>query len=195
AATSSRSTHPITGARTCPTSPSAPRCFAARRSSSGWLRAGIFPTSAVSRRARCRRTPSPSARKASTSTISSWWIAAVSAKRSWRRLFAAAPPPRAAVWRALLAGAASPPRNPAQNIADLRAQIAANEKGAQELHKMVAQFGLPAVQAYMGHVQDNAAESVRRVIDKLHDSSFVYEMDQGTRIQVKISVDKRKREA
>jgi 5-oxoprolinase (ATP-hydrolysing) len=102
---------------------------------------------------------------------------------------------REAELQALLSDAAYPARNPAQNIADLKAQIAANEKGAQELHKMVAQFGLPAVQAYMGHVQDNAAESVRRVIDKLHDSSFVYEMDQGTRIQVKISVDKRKREA
>jgi 5-oxoprolinase (ATP-hydrolysing) len=63
------------------------------------------------------------------------------------------------------------------------------------LRKMVAQFGLPTVQAYMGHVQDNAAESVRRVIDRLHDSTFIYEMDQGTRIQVKISVDRKKREA
>jgi 5-oxoprolinase (ATP-hydrolysing) len=97
--------------------------------------------------------------------------------------------------QALLSGAAYPARNPVQNIADLKAQIAANEKGAQELHKMVAQFDLSAVQAYMVHVQDNAAESVRRVIDKLHDSSFAYEMDQGTRIRVKISVDRRKREA
>src|SRR6187455_2279880 len=102
---------------------------------------------------------------------------------------------REAEVQALLSGAAYPARNPAQNIADLKAQIAANEKGAQELRKMVAQFGLPTVQAYMGHVQDNAAESVRRVIDKLHDSSFVYEMDQGTRIQVRISVDRHKREA
>ena len=60
---------------------------------------------------------------------------------------------------------------------------------------MVAQFGLATVQAYMGHVQDNAAESVRRVIDKLHDSAFTYEMDQGTRIQVKISVDRKQRKA
>ena len=97
--------------------------------------------------------------------------------------------------QALLNGAAYPTRNPAQNIADLKAQIAANEKGAQELHKMVAQFGLATVQAYMGHVQDNAAESVRRVIDKLHDSAFTYEMDQGTRIQVKISVDRKQRKA
>jgi 5-oxoprolinase (ATP-hydrolysing) len=80
-------------------------------------------------------------------------------------------------------------------MADLKAQIAANEKGVQELHKMVAQFGLATVLAYMGHVQDNAAESVRRVIDRLHDSTFTYEMDQGTRIQVKISVDRKRRKA
>ena len=96
---------------------------------------------------------------------------------------------------ALLTGAAYPARNPTQNIADLKAQIAANEKGAQELRKTVAQFGLPTVQAYMRHVQDNAAESVRRVIDRLHDSEFAYDMDQGTRIKVKITVDKQKREA
>ena len=96
---------------------------------------------------------------------------------------------------ALLSGASYPARNPAQNIADLKAQIAANEKGAQELRKMVTQFGLRTVQAYMGHVQDNAAESVRRVIDKLHDSTFTYDMDQGTQIKVKISVDRNKREA
>jgi 5-oxoprolinase (ATP-hydrolysing) len=97
--------------------------------------------------------------------------------------------------RALLTGATYPARNPAQNVADLKAQIAANEKGAQELRKVVAQFGMDTVRAYMGHVQDNAAESVRRVIDRLHDSEFTYEMDQGTRIKVKISVDKKKREA
>jgi 5-oxoprolinase (ATP-hydrolysing) len=97
--------------------------------------------------------------------------------------------------RALLTQAPYPARNPTQNVNDLKAQIAANEKGAQELRKMVAQFGLPVVQAYMGHVQDNAAESVRRVIDRLHDSEFSYEMDQGTVIKVKISVDKNKREA
>jgi 5-oxoprolinase (ATP-hydrolysing) len=95
----------------------------------------------------------------------------------------------------LLSGAAYPARNPSQNIADLKAQIAANEKGAQELRKMVAQFGMPVVKAYMQHVQDNAAESVRRVIDRLHDSEFTYEMDQGTQIKVKISVDRKKREA
>ena len=82
-----------------------------------------------------------------------------------------------------------------QNINDLKAQIAANEKGVQELRKMTAHFTLPVVQAYMQHVQDNAAESVRRVIDRLHDCEFAYEMDQGTVIKVRITVDKDKREA
>jgi 5-oxoprolinase (ATP-hydrolysing) len=95
----------------------------------------------------------------------------------------------------LLIDARYPARNPHQNIADLKAQIAANEKGVHELRRMVAQFTLPVVHAYMQHVQDNAAESVRRVIDALHDSEFSYEMDQGTIIKVKITVDKQKREA
>jgi 5-oxoprolinase (ATP-hydrolysing) len=95
----------------------------------------------------------------------------------------------------LLTGAKYPARNPLQNVNDIKAQIAANEKGVQELHKMVAQFTLPVVKAYMQHVQDNAAESVRRVIDRIHDASFEYEMDQGTWIKVKIRVDKEKREA
>ncbi|MFL5070261.1 MAG: hydantoinase B/oxoprolinase family protein, partial [Xanthobacteraceae bacterium] len=95
----------------------------------------------------------------------------------------------------LLTGANYPARNPVQNINDMKAQIAANEKGVQELNKMVAQFTLPVVKAYMQHVQDNAAESVRRVIDRLHDAEFSYEMDQGTLIKVKITVDKDKREA
>jgi 5-oxoprolinase (ATP-hydrolysing) len=96
---------------------------------------------------------------------------------------------------ALLEGAKYPARNPLQNVNDLKAQIAANEKGVRELRKMIALFGMPVVKAYMGHVQDNAAESVRRVLDRLHDSEFSYEMDQGTFIKVKISVDKKKREA
>jgi 5-oxoprolinase (ATP-hydrolysing) len=95
----------------------------------------------------------------------------------------------------LLDGAAYPARNALQNVNDIKAQIAANEKGVQELNKMVAQFTLPVVKAYMQHVQDNAAESVRRVIDRLHDSEFSYEMDQGTVIKVRITVDKEKREA
>ncbi|HLH92800.1 MAG TPA: hydantoinase B/oxoprolinase family protein [Xanthobacteraceae bacterium] len=95
----------------------------------------------------------------------------------------------------LLTNAKYPARNPLQNVNDMKAQIAANEKGVQELRKMVAQFTLPVVQAYMQHVQDNAAESVRRVIDRLHDSEFSYEMDQGCVIKVRITVDKQKREA
>jgi 5-oxoprolinase (ATP-hydrolysing) len=96
---------------------------------------------------------------------------------------------------ALLTGATYPVRNALQNVNDLKAQIAADEKGVQELRKMTAQFTLPVVKAYMQHVQDNAAESVRRVIDRLHDSEFSYEMDQGTVIRVRITVDKEKREA
>ena len=88
-----------------------------------------------------------------------------------------------------------PVRNPAQNVADLRAQIAANEKGVHELRKMIAHFGLDLVRAYMGHVQDNAAEAVRRVIETLKDSTFEVKTDQGAAICVKITVDKAKREA
>ena len=95
----------------------------------------------------------------------------------------------------LLTGAKYPARNPLQNVNDMKAQIAANEKGVQEMRKTVAHFTLPVVRAYMQHVQDNAAESVRRVIDRIHDASFAYEMDQGTWIKVRISVDKAKREA
>jgi len=94
-----------------------------------------------------------------------------------------------------LLGAKYPARNPIQNVNDIKAQIAANEKGVAELRKMVTLFTLPVVKAYMQHVQDNAAESVRRVIDRLHDSEYSYEMDQGTFIKVKITVDKKKREA
>jgi 5-oxoprolinase (ATP-hydrolysing) len=95
----------------------------------------------------------------------------------------------------LLTGGAYPARNPVQNVNDIKAQIAANEKGAHELRKMVRHFTLPVVRAYMRHVQDNAAESVRRVIDRLHDASFSVEMDQGTVIKLRIKVDRKKREA
>jgi 5-oxoprolinase (ATP-hydrolysing) len=95
----------------------------------------------------------------------------------------------------LLRSGPYPARNPLQNVNDLKAQIAANEKGAQELRRMVEAFSLNVVHAYMGHVQDNAAESVRRVIDRLKDSEFETEMDQGAVIKVKISVDKASREA
>jgi 5-oxoprolinase (ATP-hydrolysing) len=95
----------------------------------------------------------------------------------------------------LLTKAKYPARNPLQNVNDLKAQIAACERGAQEMRKMVAEFGLNVVHAYMKHVQDNADESVRRVIDRLHDSNFSYEADQGNVIAVKITVDKKRREA
>jgi 5-oxoprolinase (ATP-hydrolysing) len=88
-----------------------------------------------------------------------------------------------------------PVRNAAQNIADLRAQVAANEKGVHELRKMVEHFSLPVVQAYMNHVQDNAEESVRRVIDTLKDCECDYETDTGQVIRLKITVDKKAREA
>jgi 5-oxoprolinase (ATP-hydrolysing) len=89
-----------------------------------------------------------------------------------------------------------PVRNIAYNIADLKAQIAANTKGVAELNKMVAHFGLETVQAYMGHVQDNAAESVRRVLDLLPDTcACEYPTDTGQIIKVKITVDRAAREA
>ncbi|WP_424967516.1 hydantoinase B/oxoprolinase family protein [Dinoroseobacter sp. S375] len=97
--------------------------------------------------------------------------------------------------RALLASGPYPCRNVDQNMADLAAQIAANETGATELRKITAQFGLKTVQAYMGHVQDNAEESVRRVLDVLHDCRFSYPLDGGARIEVAISVDRAARTA
>jgi 5-oxoprolinase (ATP-hydrolysing) len=96
---------------------------------------------------------------------------------------------------ALLTGATYPARNPDQNIADLRAQIAANQKGVEELGKMVAHFGLDVVQAYMTHVQNNAEEAVRRVITALKDGQYTYPLDNGAVIQVAISVDHAARSA
>lgn len=96
---------------------------------------------------------------------------------------------------ALLKGGEFPSRNPQQNLADLKAQIAANEKGVQELRKMVAQFGLDVVRAYMRHVQDNAEESVRRVITRLKDGEFTLPLDNGARIRVVIRVDAKSRGA
>ena len=95
----------------------------------------------------------------------------------------------------LLASGQYPSRNPQQNMADLRAQLAANEKGVQELHKMVAEFGLDVVQAYMRHVQDNAEESVRRVITRLKDGSFTLPLDNGAQIKVAVRVDAQNRSA
>jgi 5-oxoprolinase (ATP-hydrolysing) len=95
----------------------------------------------------------------------------------------------------LLRSGRYPSRNPAQNIADLKAQIAACEKGSQELHRMVRHFGRAVVEAYMRHVQENAEESVRRVLDVLKHGSFSYEMDDGAVIKVTIAVDKARRRA
>jgi 5-oxoprolinase (ATP-hydrolysing) len=96
---------------------------------------------------------------------------------------------------ALLTSGKYPVRNVQQNMADLRAMIAANEKGVQELRKQVAHFGLDVVHAYMKHVQDNAEEAVRRVIDVLRDGEFTYALDNGGVIRVKISIDRRARSA
>ena len=91
--------------------------------------------------------------------------------------------------RERLAQGPYPARNPDQNIADLKAQIAANQKGISELHKMCGQFGLPVVRAYVGHVQDNAEAAVREVIGVLRDGQFRYEMDSGLVIHVAVTVD------
>jgi 5-oxoprolinase (ATP-hydrolysing) len=96
---------------------------------------------------------------------------------------------------ALLQSGEYPSRNPAQNMADLKAQIAANEKGVQELRRMVEQFGLDVVQAYMRHVQDNAEESVRRVITRLKDGAFTLPLDNGAQIQVAVRVNAAERTA
>ncbi|OZI44896.1 5-oxoprolinase [Bordetella genomosp. 5] len=91
--------------------------------------------------------------------------------------------------RAILASGRWPARNPDQNIADLHAQIAANEKGVQELLRMCDHFGLDVVRAYMGHVQDNAEEAVRRVISVLKDGRYEYPLDNGAVIKVSVKVD------
>jgi 5-oxoprolinase (ATP-hydrolysing) len=95
----------------------------------------------------------------------------------------------------LLSSGKYPARNIPQNIADLQAQIAANQLGAQELIKMVADYGLETVQAYMGFVQDNAEEAVRRVIEVLQDGSFTYSLDNGSQIQVQITINRLHRSA
>jgi 5-oxoprolinase (ATP-hydrolysing) len=95
----------------------------------------------------------------------------------------------------ILASGRYPARNIEQNLADLRAQVAACTRGIEELKKMVAHFGLAVVRAYMKHVQDNAEEAVRRVLGALKDGRFEYEMDSGARIVVAISVDRKRRTA
>jgi 5-oxoprolinase (ATP-hydrolysing) len=95
----------------------------------------------------------------------------------------------------LLSSASHPVRDLAQNLADLRAQVAANARGAAELRRMVEEFGLAVVQAYMRHVQDNAEEAVRRVLDRISDGSFRQELDDGSVVAVRIAVDREAREA
>ena len=102
---------------------------------------------------------------------------------------------REAEMLALLKSGKYPSRNPQQNMADLKAQIAANEKGVQELRKMVDSFGLAVVLAYMNHVQDNAEESVRRVITRLKNGKFTLPLDNGAQICVAIRVDMKNRSA
>jgi 5-oxoprolinase (ATP-hydrolysing) len=102
---------------------------------------------------------------------------------------------REAATMELLTSAEFPSRNPGANLADLRAQIAANEKGVAELGQLVREFGLDVVTAYMGHVQDNAEEAVRRVIARLHDGECAYELDNGAVIKVAVRVDQQARTA
>ena len=102
---------------------------------------------------------------------------------------------REAEMRQLLGGARHPARNVDQNIADLRAQVAANEKGREELVAMVRYFGLDVVQAYMRHVQDNAEESVRRAISRLRDGRYTVSLDNGAQVCVAVTVDHASRSA
>ncbi len=97
--------------------------------------------------------------------------------------------------RAHLGSGRYPARQPDHNVADLKAQIAAGEKGVREVRRMIEQFGLDVVHAYMRHVQDNAEEQVRRVIEVMKDGEFTYPLDEGGVVKVKISFDKEKREA
>jgi 5-oxoprolinase (ATP-hydrolysing) len=102
---------------------------------------------------------------------------------------------REAELRALLASARYPARSPDVNVADIKAQVAANEKGVQELRRVVGQYGWDVVAAYMRHVMDNAEESVRRVIDRIGDGRFDYRMDDGAPLSVRVSVDRAGRTA
>jgi 5-oxoprolinase (ATP-hydrolysing) len=97
--------------------------------------------------------------------------------------------------RVLLAAGTYPARNPDQNVADLQAQVAACERGTRELLRVIGHYGLPVVHAYMGHVKDNAEESVRRVIDALTDAELACKMDDGHQVSVRIRVDRTDRTA
>jgi 5-oxoprolinase (ATP-hydrolysing) len=102
---------------------------------------------------------------------------------------------REAEFRALLAGAKYPARSPDVNVADIKAQVASNEKAVQELQRAVAEFGLPTVRAYMKHVMDNAEDSVRRVLERLPDGAFTTAIDDGTPLKVAVRVDRARRRA
>ena len=102
---------------------------------------------------------------------------------------------REAEMRALLASGPWPARDPDRNIADLRAQLAANRKGEEEARRAIDRYGLATVRAYMGHVQENAAESVRRALDRLADGKFVLPLDGGQEIRVAVTVDRAARRA
>jgi len=97
--------------------------------------------------------------------------------------------------REALGSARWPARNPDQNVADLQAQVAANERGRQELERLVRQHGLAAVRDYMRHVQDNAEARVRDVIDRLDDGAFRYELDDGAAIVVRVTIERHARAA
>ncbi len=97
--------------------------------------------------------------------------------------------------RQVLASGCYPARNPDQNLADLRAQLAATARGLKELQRMLGQYGKATVCAYMAHVQDNAEEAVRRAIDGLRSGSFRYEFDSGEVIAVRVDVDRVRRSA
>ncbi|HKD52752.1 MAG TPA: hydantoinase B/oxoprolinase family protein [Steroidobacteraceae bacterium] len=97
--------------------------------------------------------------------------------------------------RDALAAGPWPARNPAQNVADLRAQLAANARGILELERAVRRHGLATVQEYMGHVQDNAAHCVQRALANLRPGAFSYELDDGSRIAVRIGIDAGQRRA
>ncbi len=97
--------------------------------------------------------------------------------------------------RRLLGAGPHPARSPDVNLADLAAQIAANERGVLELRRMAARYSLPVVHAYMGHVQDNAEEHVRRVLPRLNGGRFRYEMDGGAAVEVAVTIDRAGRSA
>jgi 5-oxoprolinase (ATP-hydrolysing) len=102
---------------------------------------------------------------------------------------------REAEFRAILAGAKYPARNPDQNVADMKAQIASNETGVAALGAVIARYGWDVVAAYMGHVKANAEAAIRNVIGNLADGGFDYTMDDGAPLKVKVTIDRAQRSA